>query len=62
MSKGKPKKTIKEGVYYLIRYKTKELMAFAIIVLVLILISLMLHYDEATGWGIRPSAKIEKKL
>lgn len=56
------KKTVKVALYHLIRYKTKELMFFIIIVLVLILLSLMLRYDEETGWGLRPSAKIEKKF
>lgn len=55
---------IKDGFYYLMRYKTKELMGFIIIVLVLYLISLMVHYDEKNGFRIGPSMdiKIEKEL
>lgn len=59
MNKEKKRRTIKEALYYLLRYKTKEVMGFVIIILTLLLISSMLHYDKKEGWRLRPSTMIE---
>ena len=44
---------------YLFRKKTKEVLVFIILGLIITLLSLMVSYDPKTGWHLEPAAEVK---
>lgn len=55
------KKGIKDLLYYLIRYKLKEILLLIIVVLLFLLIFFNVNYNKKDGLVIKPSVKVEVK-
>ena len=55
------KKGIKQLMYYLLRYKLKEILLFIIVVLLFLLVFFNVNYNKKDGLVIKPGVKVEVK-
>lgn len=49
---------VKDAMFQLLRYRTKEILGFLLIVTILYLLSLMVTYDKKNGFQLHPSMDV----